>query len=197
MWITITFELTSLPELAEHEKNVTRDIHRYNAYRKAAVVLADYPTRIKSGDEAKKLKGVGDKIAKKIDEYLATGKLKKLENVNYLPNSMKHFDINKFQIQSDSKNVAINLLTRVSGIGPAKAANLVSKGITSLEDLKKNLNELTHHQIIGLKYDYQIFVKSYLILHRQHIFSKVINNNRNTNLNYTRHINTGYCTHFH
>lgn len=72
-------------ELADYEKNVTRDVHRYNAYRKAAVVLAEYPTRIKSGDEAKKLKGVGDKIAKKIDEFLATGKLRKLENVKHLP----------------------------------------------------------------------------------------------------------------
>lgn len=68
-------------DLAEYEKNVTRDIHKYNAYRKAAVVLSEHQTRIKSGDEARKLKGIGDKIAKKIDEYLATGKLKKLENV--------------------------------------------------------------------------------------------------------------------
>lgn len=71
----------SVSELAEYEKNVTRDNHRYSAYRKAAVTLAEHPIRIKSGDDAKKLKGVGVKIAKKIDEYLETGKLRKLENV--------------------------------------------------------------------------------------------------------------------
>lgn len=47
-------------------------------------MLSEYPSRIKSGDEAKSLKGVGVKIAKKIDEFLETGKLRKLENVNYL-----------------------------------------------------------------------------------------------------------------
>lgn len=69
--------------MADYEKNVSRNIHKYNAYRKAASVLADHPTRIKSGAEAKKLNGVGEKIAKKIDEYLSTGKLQKLENVSF------------------------------------------------------------------------------------------------------------------
>ncbi|CAH1111990.1 unnamed protein product [Psylliodes chrysocephalus] len=123
-----------LMELAEYEKNVSRDIHKYNVYRKAAATLADYPSRIKSGTEAKCLKGIGDKIGKKIDEFLATGKLQKLENIH-----------------GDSKNEAINLLTRVTGIGPAKAHSLVKEGITSLEELNKNTDKLTHHQIIGLK----------------------------------------------
>lgn len=70
-----------LTELADYEKNVSRNIYKYNAYRKAAAVLAEHPKKIESGDEAKKLKGVGEKIAKKIDEYVATGKLQKLENV--------------------------------------------------------------------------------------------------------------------
>ena len=56
--------------------------------------------RLTSGDEAKKLPGVGDKISKKIEEILSTGKRAKLEN-----------------IQQDEASVAINLLTRVSGIG--------------------------------------------------------------------------------
>ncbi|KAJ3650767.1 hypothetical protein Zmor_016847 [Zophobas morio] len=124
-----------LLELAEYEKNVSRNIHKYNAYRKAASVLSALPTRITSGSQAKKLNGIGEKIAKKIDEFLATGKLQKLEN-----------------IQNDSKNAAINLLTRVSGIGPAKAQSLVNEGITTLEQLDKHKDKLNHHQIIGLKY---------------------------------------------
>lgn len=48
-------------------------MHKYNAYRKAVGVLAKHPTRVKSGAEAKKLDGIGDKIAKKIDEYIDTG----------------------------------------------------------------------------------------------------------------------------
>uniref|UniRef100_A0A8C0J496 Crossover junction endonuclease MUS81-like HHH domain-containing protein n=1 Tax=Chelonoidis abingdonii TaxID=106734 RepID=A0A8C0J496_CHEAB len=87
-------------ELANYEKNVNRAIHKYNAYRKAASVISKYPSKIKSGAEAKKLEGVGTKIAEKIDEFLSTGKLRKLE-----------------KIRQDDTSSSINFLTRVSGIG--------------------------------------------------------------------------------
>ncbi|KAK2185306.1 hypothetical protein NP493_240g01043 [Ridgeia piscesae] len=130
-------------ELANYEKNVTRQMHKYNAYRKAAGVLAKHPTKIKSGAEAKKLAsseyidrdGIGEKIAKKIDEVLATGKLQKLE-----------------KIRADDTSVAINELTKVTGIGPANAQKLVAEGITSIEELRKHEDKLNHHQQIGLKY---------------------------------------------
>lgn len=61
-----------------------RNIHKYNAYRKAASALSKYGTRIKSGEEARKLDGIGDKISKKIDEFLKTGKLRKLDNVWFI-----------------------------------------------------------------------------------------------------------------
>ncbi|CAG2058971.1 unnamed protein product, partial [Timema podura] len=124
-----------LSELANYERNVNRNIYKYNAYRKAASILAEHPVRIKSGDEARKLNGVGDKIGKKIDEFLQTGKLQKLE-----------------KIRNDDTNTAINLLTRVSGIGPAKAKELVNAGVMSVEDLQKHKDKLNHHQLIGLKY---------------------------------------------
>ena len=56
--------------------------------------------RIESGAEAKKLDGVGEKIAKKIDEILSTGKLAKLE-----------------KIRASESSQAINFLTEVTGIG--------------------------------------------------------------------------------
>lgn len=68
-------------ELANYEKNINRNIHKYNAYRKAASVIASHPTRLTSGEEARKLDGVGQKISDKINEFLTTGKLKKLEKV--------------------------------------------------------------------------------------------------------------------
>lgn len=68
-------------ELADYEKNVNRDMHRYNAYRNAAAAVAQHPTRITSGSEARQIKGVGAKIALKIDELIKTGKLEKLEKV--------------------------------------------------------------------------------------------------------------------
>lgn len=72
---------TTLLELADYEKNINRNIYKHNAYRKAANVLATLPNRITSGEDAKKLNGIGEKIAKKIDEFLETGKLQKLDNV--------------------------------------------------------------------------------------------------------------------
>ncbi|CAH3155604.1 unnamed protein product [Porites lobata] len=124
-----------LSELAEYEKNVSRQIHKYNAYRKAASVLAKHPTRIKSGEEARKLPGIGDKIGKKIDEFIKTGKLEKLE-----------------KIRGDETTKAIQQLTRVSRIGPAAARKFVDEGITSLEGLKQVQDKLNHHQKIGFKY---------------------------------------------
>ncbi|XP_018307946.1 DNA polymerase beta [Mycetomoellerius zeteki] len=124
-----------LMELADYERNVSKNIYKYNAYRKAAGTLSALTERVKSGEEAKKLPGIGVKIAKKLDEFLQTGKLQKLED-----------------IKKDDTNVAISLLARVSGIGPAKAKELVEAGIKTLEDLKKHQDKLTHHQKLGLKY---------------------------------------------
>ena len=42
-------------ELANYEKNVTRQMHKYNAYRKAASIIAKHPEKIKSGKDAQKL----------------------------------------------------------------------------------------------------------------------------------------------
>ena len=42
-------------ELANYEKNVNHALHKYNAYRKAAGAIANFPTRLTSGAEAKKL----------------------------------------------------------------------------------------------------------------------------------------------
>lgn len=42
-------------ELATYEKNVNRQMHKFNAYRKAAAAIAKHPTKITSGKEAQKL----------------------------------------------------------------------------------------------------------------------------------------------
>lgn len=42
-------------------------------------------------------------------------------------------------------------LTKVSGIGPAKAKELVDAGIKTIDDLRGNKEKLNHHQLIGLK----------------------------------------------
>ncbi|XP_044273275.1 DNA polymerase beta [Varanus komodoensis] len=148
-----------LTELANYERNVNRAIHKYNAYRKAASVIAKYPSKIQSGAEAKKLDGVGAKIAEKIDEFLSTGKLRKLE-----------------KIRQDDTSSSINFLTRVSGIGPAAARKLVDEGIKTLDDLRKNEHKLNHHQRIGLKYfeDFEKRIPRKEMLEMQEIVVNVI-----------------------
>ncbi|NP_001081643.1 DNA polymerase beta [Xenopus laevis] len=150
-----------LVELANYERNVNRAIHKYNAYRKAASVIAKYPTKIKSGTEAKKLDGVGAKIAEKIDEFLATGKLRKLE-----------------KIRQDDTSSSINFLTRVTGIGPAAARKFFDEGIKTLDDLRNNEHKLNHHQKIGLKHfdDFEKRIPRKEMLQMQEIILDKVNN---------------------
>lgn len=65
-----------LVKLAEIEKN-RGEVYKAKAYRKSVASLEhlDYP--IQSGEDAKLLDGVGEKIAKKIDEIIESGKLNK------------------------------------------------------------------------------------------------------------------------
>ena len=101
----------------------------------AAGVLSKLPERIKSGAEAKKLEGIGTKISEKIDEFIATGKLRKLD-----------------KIRNEPESNAINELTRVAGIGPAKARELVDAGYSSIQDLRDNPEGLSKAQKIGLEH---------------------------------------------
>ncbi|KAM8794669.1 LOW QUALITY PROTEIN: DNA polymerase beta [Eudromia elegans] len=104
--------------------------------------------------------GVGAKIAEKIDEFLSTGKLRKLE-----------------KIRQDDTSASINFLTRVTGIGPAAARKFVEEGIKTLEDLRKNEHKLTHHQRIGLKYfeDFEKRIPRKEMLQMQEIVLKEVN----------------------
>jgi len=49
------------------------------AYQKVADVLSQQPEKITSGSEAKKLQDIGKESAKKIDQFLETGKIDRLE----------------------------------------------------------------------------------------------------------------------
>ncbi|XP_043191311.1 DNA polymerase beta-like isoform X4 [Amphibalanus amphitrite] len=124
-----------ISELAEFEKNVSRNIYKHNAYRKAASVLSHHPERITSGEQARQLAGVGRKIADKIDEFLQTGHLRKLD-----------------KIRASDVAVATAELSRVSGIGPAKARQLIDGGVRTLEELRARPELLNRHQTLGLRY---------------------------------------------
>ncbi|KAN0041484.1 hypothetical protein ACTFIV_004025 [Dictyostelium citrinum] len=123
-----------LTELGIFEKNKGLQ-HKYSAYRKAVQSIRAHPKEITSGIEAQKLDGVGKKIAKKIQEIIDTGELKKLNN----------------QLK-DETLTSIGEISKVSGIGPKAAQKFYDEGIKSIKDLEKIKDRLTHHQQIGLKY---------------------------------------------
>eukprot|EP01122_Echinamoeba_exundans_P010068 TRINITY_DN3670_c0_g1_i3.p1 TRINITY_DN3670_c0_g1~~TRINITY_DN3670_c0_g1_i3.p1 ORF type:complete len:424 (+),score=58.30 TRINITY_DN3670_c0_g1_i3:4-1275(+) len=124
-----------LAELGETERNKGL-LYKWRAYNQAVNSLKVHPKRIESGAEAKQLPGVGVKIAKKIQEILDTGQLKRLQ-----------------ADQADPLLAALNKVSKVTGIGPKMAQKLVyEEGIRTIEDLRAISHRLTHHQQLGLKY---------------------------------------------
>jgi len=126
-------------ELADVER-VKGDNIRASSYKKAAAAVREHPVPITSGRQAKKdVKGIGEKIALKIDELLATGGLEKLERE-----------------RENEQNNALKQLQRVSGIGFAKAQDLVKNGVTDLDALRQRQaaqpGTLTPEQQIGLRH---------------------------------------------
>ena len=71
------------------------DPHKRNAYRTIGDVLHALPFKVKSGKELskgpKKVKGIGKSAAKIIDEFLETGKVKKLENIGSTNDLVQYF----------------------------------------------------------------------------------------------------------
>lgn len=101
------------------------------AYQQAQESIMTFPDDIYSVEQLKGLKGIGKTIESKLEEYTKTGTLKLLERERVNP---------------------LNVLTRIYGIGPKKAKELMDKGITSLADLQANPTLLNENQRIGLKY---------------------------------------------
>eukprot|EP00756_Hemistasia_phaeocysticola_P048484 Hpha_TRINITY_DN22908_c0_g1::TRINITY_DN22908_c0_g1_i1::g.153983::m.153983/K02330/POLB; DNA polymerase beta len=108
---------------------------KWKAYKVASDSLRNLDHKITSGKEASKLPGVGAKIAKRIDEILATGELSQLE-----------------RYKEDPKVSVIQLFNKITGIGPKTAQALYDKGYRSIADLEKSKEPFTAHQRLGLKH---------------------------------------------
>jgi DNA polymerase/3'-5' exonuclease PolX len=125
--------------------------YRIRSLQKGIDVLTAHPTVITSGSEAIKLPGIGKGIAARIDEILTTGKLDELNSIN------------------DKLVRVIKELTKIHGIGPVKAQKLIADHqISSLQDLIEKYqagsiplgkNQLTHAQVIGIKYAHDLETK--------------------------------------
>lgn len=111
-------------------------------YQKAIAKIKALRHELTTLDDVRQLssgRGVGDKIEAKVIEIVTTGRLRQAEAV-----------------LENTENAAVKELCQVWGVGPAKAINLTSHGITSVRDLrtavKSDPNILDRNQRIGLKH---------------------------------------------
>jgi deoxyribonuclease-4 len=114
------------------------NIYQYRAYQNIIETISKIP-KIKSVDDVKDKKGIGEGAKMKIKEFLKTGTMHELE-----------------EIRGNKKVGALLELEQIYGVGPKVAADLISKGYTSISEVKKaykngNL-KLTKQQEIGIKY---------------------------------------------
>ncbi len=104
---------------------------RAKAYREAAEAIMNHDGDITDPNQLKGTKHIGKTILAKLNEYNDTGTLRVLER---------------------ERNNPINELTKVYGIGPKKAKELVEQGITSVEQLKTRSDLLTTNMQKGVQY---------------------------------------------
>ncbi|KZT68564.1 hypothetical protein DAEQUDRAFT_745631 [Daedalea quercina L-15889] len=112
------------------------DNWRVYAYDKAIRALRSYPTRIRSYEEARAIRGVGDKTAQKIIEILQTGNLRRIG----------------YEKTEDVE--AINTFQGIYGVGRHTAFKWYANGCRTLDDVRarKGGIRLSPCQEIGLKY---------------------------------------------
>ena len=133
-------EIFTLLSKAEKAKG---DMHRANSYAKGSVTIANHTEKILSGTEAKKLPGIGKAIGEKIDEFLQSGTVSKLD-----------------KLMADPEVSAMRELQRISGVGPQQAKDWIKRGIMNIEDVASIESELTNHQKIGLRHQAPHFYAS-------------------------------------
>jgi NAD-dependent DNA ligase/DNA polymerase/3'-5' exonuclease PolX len=126
-------ELISLFGKLEELMMMKGEPFRARAYKKAKEAIMLFPDNITDGEQLREIRGIGDAVINKTNEYIKTGTVKALEK---------------------EKENPIYIFTQVYGIGPKKAKELVQKNkITSIKELREKQDELLNDkQKIGLKH---------------------------------------------
>jgi len=122
-----------------YKNKLSKDNFRRLAYSKAIRELNKIDFVIKNIKDVKNIKGVGRSILEKIEEYLNTGKINKVEEI-------------KTQFEN-SKDIVIKKFLDIWGVGDVKANSLYIMGYRNIEQIRDNAEKiLNRQQIIGLKY---------------------------------------------
>jgi predicted flap endonuclease-1-like 5' DNA nuclease len=110
------------------------DEWRSLAYKKCSNLLSRMP-RVNTIEDLKGIKGIGKSMAAKINEIIEDGTVCLLK-----------------RLQSDPKIAARNELSKIWGVGPRKAGELIALGLLTVEDVRqKGLHLLNYQQTIGLQ----------------------------------------------
>jgi DNA polymerase IV len=104
-------------------------------YRKAITAIRALDYEITSEEMALQVPRVGKKIAQKIGECIALGKIKKLDHLDW--------DKDRSKVET--------LFRNIYGVGAEKATEWYNKGLRTLDDVRQ-LPDLNKNQIAGLKY---------------------------------------------
>jgi len=123
--------------------SISKDHFRRTAYEKALKVIQNLDFRIIDIDQVKKTKGIGKSTLEKINEYLNTGLIKKVEEVKLIIEPEK---------TKKEKEIVIESFLKIWGVGEVKANSLWEKGYRSIEDIIKESKVLNRLQVIGLKH---------------------------------------------
>ena len=114
-----------------------KDVMRARAYANAKETISGFNGDITSPEQLRGMKGIGTTIYQKLVDYEATGTLRVLEESKEIV----------------AKKKATDVFANIYGVGEKSAEELVDKGITTMEQLELQKDEvLNDKQKIGLKY---------------------------------------------
>ncbi|EXJ85006.1 hypothetical protein A1O3_05681 [Capronia epimyces CBS 606.96] len=112
----------------------TGDQWRTRAYRQAVTALRKQTQVIRTKQEALALRGIGERIAEKIQEIVSTGRLQRLDNA-----------------QMDSRDKILRLFMGIYQVGYPTASRWIAEGHRTLEDLYQKV-DLNRNQRIGIEH---------------------------------------------
>ena len=148
----------------EKKKEATTCQFRIKNYKKGLDVIKKFTKEITSSDDVKGISGIGKGMMTRIDEILETGTLTELK-VTKSENDVAVAEIQKLQLitgvgpKSAHKlydigltlNLLLSLMNKVAdGEDPRKLS--IDEIVQLSEENELKLHNLTHHQLVGLKY---------------------------------------------
>ncbi|KAL9056907.1 MAG: hypothetical protein Q9162_002678 [Coniocarpon cinnabarinum] len=123
-----------LQQLERHYTSV-KDEWRSKAYQTAMKALQRCRNEITTAEEAMKVRGIGKRLADKIEEIHSTSRLRRLENALLEP-----------------EDKALKTFLGIYGVGFAQAQTWTRQGLRTLDDLRKRNVPLTTNQQVGLEH---------------------------------------------